>query len=288
MMYRLTAQKIERFRSGIGRVRTGRLFLTGIRAASLLLAAGCSGGGDGATAGSGTAGIPPLDPVHEQIMDPEVYASASHILIRFAGSLGAGPEVARTRKEAKSLANRVSFLANKRGADFALLAREYSEETNARDTAGYLGIFGRGVMDLPFEVAVFALEPGQAGRVVETEHGFHVLKREEIRRAYLRHILIAWQGAERRSAAATRTREQAATLAHEVFLQASAEGADFCDLARRYSDDTDNRGNCGDLGMVYRSNLEPEVEYAGFHTRPGQVAEPVETSFGFHIVRREL
>jgi len=65
----------------------------------------------------------------------------------------------------------------KGGADFAALAKQYSQDSTAA-SGGDLGTFARGVMTPPFEAAAFALEPGQVSDIVETQFGFHIIKLE--------------------------------------------------------------------------------------------------------------
>lgn len=66
----------------------------------------------------------------------------------------------------------------KGGADFAELAKQYSQDSTA-ESGGDLGTFGRGVMTPAFEAAAFALEPGQVSDIVETPFGFHIIKLEQ-------------------------------------------------------------------------------------------------------------
>ena len=53
---------------------------------------------------------------------------------------------------------------------------DHQPAANAGGVEYVASIFGRGVMDLRFEADVFGLEPGQV-RVVETDYGFHVIRR---------------------------------------------------------------------------------------------------------------
>ena len=62
------------------------------------------------------------------------------------------------------------------GEDFAKLAQDFSTCGSARD-GGNLGEFGKGMMVAPFEQAAFALEVGQVSDIVQTQFGYHVIKR---------------------------------------------------------------------------------------------------------------
>src|SRR5205085_5237467 len=69
----------------------------------------------------------------------------------------------------------------KRGADFATLARRYSDDPGTRERGGDLGLFTRDAHTPRFDEAAFALKPDQLSEIVETEYGFHIIKAGEHR-----------------------------------------------------------------------------------------------------------
>jgi len=76
------------------------------------------------------------------------------------------------------------------------------------------------------------------------------------------------------------TREEAEAV--RVRLE---EGADFGELAREVSKDPGSAPRGGDLGCVAVGSLVPEFEKAARSLRPGQISEPVQTQFGWHLIR---
>jgi len=98
---------------------------------------------------------------------------ARHILIKL-------PPAADEKARAAARTKAEDVLAKvKKGADFAKLAQDVSEDPGTASKGGDLGLFSRGHMVPAFDAAAFALEPGAVSDVVETPFGFHIIKVEE-------------------------------------------------------------------------------------------------------------
>ena len=73
----------------------------------------------------------------------------------------------------------------------------------------------------------------------------------------------------------------------ESILVALRAGADFAAAARRSSDDSGSRDLGGELGWFRRGVMVKPFELAAFRLRPGEISDPVESSFGFHLIQVE-
>ena len=107
---------------------------------------------------------------------------------------------------------------------------------------------------------------------------------EEVRQAYEARK-AQWVVPEHRRAShiLVRTREEAARIAAE----ARRAPARFAALARAHSQDTGSAAQGGDLGFFTRGMVAQGFEEAVFDMTPGEIRGPVESEFGFHVVRLE-
>ncbi len=121
-------------------------------------------------AAASTAAQPAASTVPDEI-------AAQHILISYKGAKNA-KAATRSKDEAKKLAQRLKDDAAK-GTDFGELATKHSEDPASSARLGSLGKFKRSEMVKAFSDAAFSLPVGGLSEVIETEFGFHVIKRNQ-------------------------------------------------------------------------------------------------------------
>lgn len=95
-----------------------------------------------------------------------------------------------------------------------------------------------------------------------------------------RHILVAvpaGASAQQRSAAQAR--------AERLYRQVSADPASFAAVAKQYSDDHGSAAQGGDLGWFLRDLMVKPFADAVFGMKPNQIAGPVATDYGYHIIQ---
>jgi peptidyl-prolyl cis-trans isomerase D len=100
---------------------------------------------------------------------------ARHILIAVSPTADKKADEA-ARKKAQELLDKLH-----KGASFAELAKNYSDDPGSAKQGGDLGFFGRGVMDKSFEQAAFSLKVGELSGLVHSSFGYHIIKLEAIR-----------------------------------------------------------------------------------------------------------
>lgn len=102
-------------------------------------------------------------------------------LIMFA----AGPEVAPEEKKKKGSLAQDTLKRLKKGADFAEVAKEVSEDKRTQRRSGVTGFFARGrrerIYGKKFEDVVFDLKQGEISDVLETEFGYFIVRLDERR-----------------------------------------------------------------------------------------------------------
>ena len=140
-----------------------------------------------------------------------------HILIKVPENADAKTDQAAKQK-AEDLLKQI-----KAGADFATLAKKYSDDPGSKAQGGELGFIQRGVTVPAFEKAAFALQPGEISGVVKTQFGYHIIKAEAKQAAHTKSL-----GEVKGEILATLTREkedqQMAAFAQQLATEAAKTG----------------------------------------------------------------
>lgn len=110
----------------------------------------------------------------DKVQPTEGEVKASHILL-----MTRGLEAAEAEKQ-KVLADSL-YNVLVEGADFATIAKEYSQDPGSAAKGGDLGWFGRGMMVAEFDSTAFALPDGGLSKPFTTGFGYHIIKRYESR-----------------------------------------------------------------------------------------------------------
>jgi peptidyl-prolyl cis-trans isomerase D len=111
-----------------------------------------------------------------------------------------------------------------------------------------------------------------------TAHAAEYKTEEQVK---TRHILIASKaGADAQTDAAAKAK------AEDVQKQLKA-GANFADLAKKYSDDPGSKDQGGELPLIPTASLDPAYAKAAMALNPGQTSGLVKSSFGYHIIQTE-
>lgn len=171
----------------------------------------------------------------------------------------------------------------KNGADFRQVSAGVSDAQNALD-GGSLGWRTASRLPQIFVESVKSMKVNDVSPVLRSANGFHILKLVDkrgnespvmIQQTHARHILIRLNEVVSEAEAKQRLNNLKERIENEN---------SFAELARLQSEDaTASRG--GDLGWLSPGDAVPEFERAMNALQPGQVSDPVQTPFGWHLIQ---
>jgi len=207
-----------------------------------------------------------------------------HILI-------SSPEAASAKEidETKANAANVLTLLDK-GADFKQTAISHSNGQKALE-GGALGWRKAGQLPTLFSRVVIDMEVGDHSGLIRSSSGYHIIKLNDrrsgtkhmISQTKARHILISPNELTTETDIINRLRN----LRERILA-----GGDFAEIAKLHSEDRGSASQGGDLGWVSPGQMVPQFETAMNTLKVSEVSEPIQSQFGWHIIkveeRREL
>ena len=223
----------------------------------------------------------------EQFLQEQLKAQAGRVPadLNLAMILIAVPENT-SDEQIKPLAEKASDIARRArdGENFADLAKSFSQAFDRGAQGGAMGLRPADRYPELFVQATAALPVGGVSQVVRSGAGFHILKVLERQQApatlmttqtRARHILLR-PGPQLTPAQA---QAQLSALRQDIV----SGKAEFADAAKRLSQDG-SAAQGGDLGWASPGMFVPEFEQVMNRLRPGQLAEPLVSRFGVHLI----
>lgn len=190
----------------------------------------------------------------------------------------------RLKKKAKKFAEAL-LDSLKNGADFAKLAKKYSDDPGSAIEGGDLGFVKRGVFYPEFEAAAFALKKNEISGVVESPVGYHIIQLLERRgeAIHVRHILIK---PKTDSEADLKAIELLTDLRDSILAGKNT----FEYYAKKYSDDKQTAPLGGLLGTFEAGQLDKPLLDLIYKLKVGEISFPkrlnlTQNEYGFHIVK---
>lgn len=167
---------------------------------------------------------------------------------------------------------------------FEKLVDRYSEDDSIdKQFHGDLGYFKWGRMVDDFQNVAWVLNPGGVSKPVKTRYGYHIIKLIDKRPRGLQlntsHILVK----------CTRRADKAETTAAweraiKILKEAQKKGADFAQLARKYSEDDRTWVN-GEVGYIPSGSMPSDYWDAAFELKDGEIGGPARSYKGYHIIK---
>ncbi len=201
----------------------------------------------------------------------------SHVLVLVPPQATAEQIEQKRRRAVQALADL------RRGASFAQVSATFSDAPDAMQ-GGNLGWRPSARLPALFLEALERMKTDDVSDILRSPNGFHIIKLLEkrgkaaapgVQQTHVRHILIrAREGVSESDARARLQR-----LRERV-----AGGADFAELARINSEDA-SAAKGGDLGWVAAGDTVPEFERVMNQLKDGEVSQPIQTPFGWHLVQ---
>lgn len=213
----------------------------------------------------------------KRLPDEAAEYNFSHILIAVP--------IEATQDDFRAAAARAQEVYEKAATeDFAQLAVEYSNSQTALE-GGQMG--WRTGVDLPTLLAetIAALKPGEVSRPIQAANGYHIVRLNELRsgagdpvqqQTHARHILLTPNALQDDATVRQRLEE----IRERVLA-----GEDFAAFASSVSEDPSSAVEGGDLDWLGPGATVPEFEAVMNELDEGEISEPFQSQFGWHIVQ---
>lgn len=166
---------------------------------------------------------------------------------------------------------------------FEEAAAKYSEDMASRSSNGNVGYISALDVLYPIETAAYTTEAGKYAPPVRSDYGYHIVKvlnkRPSRGQVQVAQILVTANTKDEASIDVAKHKA-------ENYYRKLKDGADFTQMVKEFSEDKFSVNNNGILPAFSSGKLDPAFEKAAFTLeKPGDISEPVQTEYGFHILK---
>lgn len=169
------------------------------------------------------------------------------------------------------------------GADFAQIAKAFSQDV-AADQGGYHGFMTFGRLPYNFEEALYSTRQGEISDVIELSDGYYILKPGQRRpsrgKVEAAHIL------KLTNMLPENERAQRKQQIDSIYALLKENPQRFGELAKSFSDDKMSARQEGKLPAFGSGEMLPEFEQVAFSLGVGEISEPFESRYGWHIIKK--
>lgn len=180
-----------------------------------------------------------------------------------------------------------------KGGDFGAIAKQFSEDAETKDKNGELGWIDSNT-DETLNKSVANLKNGEISKdLQQTPEGYEIYKmlenrvkkdgEAEAKEISASHLLICYKDIA--NCESGLSKEEA--LAKIKKLKAEAKPENFASLVKANSTEPGAKESQGALGWFAKGRMVPAFEEAAFKLGKGQISEPLETEFGYHLIYKQ-
>lgn len=166
---------------------------------------------------------------------------------------------------------------------FEAEAQKWSVDRSSSRNGGLMGYVSHDRFPWAFEQAAYNTPEGQISPVINSGMGYHIIRVESSKptdgEVNASHILLLTRGMDSKAAEKQKVRM-------DSIYNVIRDGADFAEIAKKYSQDPGSARNGGNLGWFGHGTMVAEFDSACFALKDGELSKPFATSFGYHIVKR--
>ena len=221
-------------------------------------------------------------PQIEKLYDRKKYEyKVSHILVNLPPKDVKPEDSIRAYQKIDSILNKLSDKE-----DFAVVARQYSEDPSVANNGGELGYITGGMTVTEFEDAVYSLGTGNyTKKPVKTQFGLHIIKvfdkRKSVESIRASHILFQ----EKRDSVGNPVDSMEVIQKALTALERLKNGEEFETVAKEMSDDIRSAPRGGDIGHFNKRQAPPAIDSALSELKIGEHTGLVRSQMGWHILK---